>query len=166
MLLNHARLLRFFTDANEVVGRKKLQKMIYILKKMGLPFNEKYGFHFYGPYSEELTLRIEELCNLGFLTEKEEKKENYIQYHYILNDAGKQFLDQAPDDLPACRDLIEQLNNQSARFLELIATMLFFDDLTRPEVERKVSEVKAKANYKQEEFAEAWTFIEQLKQLQ
>lgn len=164
MLLNHARLIRFFTDANEVIGRKKLQKMIYILKKTGLPFNEKFTFHFYGPYSEELTLRIEELCNLGFLTEQKENKENYIQYHYILNDEGKQFLDQAPDDLPVCRDLVQRLNDQSARFLELIATMLYFDDLTPEEVEQKVTEVKAKANYKQEEFAEAWQFIEQLKQ--
>lgn len=164
MLLNHARLIRFFTDANEVIGRKKLQKMIYILKKVGLPFNEKFTFHFYGPYSEELTLRIEELCNLGFLTEQKENKENYIQYHYILNDEGRQFLDQAPDDLPACRELIEQLNQQSARFLELIATMLYFDDLVPEEVEQKVTEVKAKANYKQEEFTQAWQFIEQLKQ--
>lgn len=164
MLLNHARLIRFFTDANEVIGRKKLQKMIYILKKTGLPFNEKFGFHFYGPYSEELTLRIEELCNLGFLTEQKEKKESYIQYHYILNDEGRQFLDQAPDDLPVCGDLVERLNDQPARFLELIATMLFFDDLTGEEVEQKVKEVKAKANYKQEEFTQAWQFIEQLKQ--
>ncbi|GAA4078378.1 MAG TPA: YwgA family protein [Bacilli bacterium] len=163
MLLNHARLIRFFTDANEVVGRKKLQKMIYILKKVGLPFNEKFGFHFYGPYSEELTLRIEELCNLGFLTERREKKESYIQYHYILNDEGRQFLDQAPDDLPVCGDLVQRLNDQSARFLELIATMLYFDDLTPEEVEQKVTEVKAKANYKQEEFTQAWQFIEQLK---
>ena len=42
--------------------------MIYIAKKMNFPFAEKYELHMYGPYSEELTLRIEELCEMGFLS--------------------------------------------------------------------------------------------------
>lgn len=164
MLVNHARLLRFFTNAEEVVGRKKLQKMIYILKKIGLPFQEKYAFHFYGPYSEELTLRIEELCNLGFITEEKQEKGHYYQYQYQLTEAGRSFLDQVQDDLPQCKQQIKQLNDQRSRFLELVATMLFFDDLSRAEVEKKVAEVKAGANYQVAEIAEAWEFIDQLKQ--
>src|SRR5699024_6984368 len=69
MLTNHGKLLHFFIEANEVTGRKKLQKMIYILQVCGIPFGEKFHYHFYGPYSEELSLRVEELCNLGFLKE-------------------------------------------------------------------------------------------------
>ena len=65
MLENHAKLMQFFSSTDEIVGRKKLQKMIYILKKCEIPFEERYQFHFYGPYSEELTLRVEEMCNLG-----------------------------------------------------------------------------------------------------
>lgn len=74
MLKEHAKLMKVFSDSGEIIGRKKLQKMIYIAKKMQFPFYEKYDFHFYGPYSEELTLQIEELCNLGFLHEVKEKK--------------------------------------------------------------------------------------------
>ena len=33
--------------------------MIYIAKKLHFPFEEKFEFHFYGPYSEELTLQLE-----------------------------------------------------------------------------------------------------------
>lgn len=66
--------MKVFSDSGEIVGRKKLQKIIYIAKKLELPFYEKYDFHFYGPYSEELTLQVEELCNLGFLHEVKEKK--------------------------------------------------------------------------------------------
>lgn len=58
MLEEHAKLLGLIRHAGEIVGRKKLQKMIYILKKLNYPFQEKFQFHFYGPYSEELTLRL------------------------------------------------------------------------------------------------------------
>lgn len=74
MLKEHAKLMKVFSDSGEIIGRKKPQKIIYIAKKMQYPFYEKYDFHFYGPYSEELTLRIEELCNLGFLDEVKEKR--------------------------------------------------------------------------------------------
>ena len=47
MLNNHAKLIRFFSEANGITGRKKLQKMIYILQKCDIPFEEKYQFHFY-----------------------------------------------------------------------------------------------------------------------
>ncbi|WP_213074506.1 YwgA family protein, partial [Acinetobacter baumannii] len=74
--------------------------MIYIAKKMQFPFYEKYDFHFYGPYSEELTLQIEELCNLGFLHEVKEKKGGYFQYRYSLTETGSAFLDHADLDMP------------------------------------------------------------------
>ncbi|MFS8631137.1 MAG: YwgA family protein, partial [Bacillales bacterium] len=80
MLKEHAKILQVFHSAGEIVGRKKLQKMIYIAKKMSFPFQERFQFHFFGPYSEELTLRVEELCNMGFLQETMEKKGGYHQY--------------------------------------------------------------------------------------
>ena len=74
MLEEHAKIVQFITLAGEVAGRKKLQKMVYIAKKMNFPFQEKYQFHIYGPYSEELTLRVEELCNMAFLLKREKIK--------------------------------------------------------------------------------------------
>ncbi|CAM5365489.1 hypothetical protein [Bacillus safensis FO-36b] [Bacillus safensis subsp. safensis] len=82
MLKEHAKLMKVFSESGEIVGRKKLQKMIYIAKKLDLPFYEKYDFHFYGPYSEELTLRIEELCNLGFLDEMTAKNQGRTDAQY------------------------------------------------------------------------------------
>ena len=74
MLNDHAKLMQAVMVSGEIIGRKKLQKMIYIAKKVAFPFHERFQFHFYGPYSEELTLRVEELCNMGFLNEMKEKK--------------------------------------------------------------------------------------------
>lgn len=164
MLTNHAKLMQFFSIAEEVTGRKKLQKMIYILQKCNMPFEEKYAFHVYGPYSEELTLRVEELCNLTFIDEVKEDKGNYFQYHYHITDQGKHFLEQFGLDMPDMSDEIEQLKAKSARFLELAATMLYFAEMTRPEVEAKIQQVKPKQKYSDIELAEAWVFIDDMMQ--
>jgi uncharacterized protein len=159
MLTNHAKLMQFFSVANEVTGRKKLQKMIYILQKCKLPFEEKFQFHFYGPYSEELTLRVEELCNLHFIQEEKEDKSNYYQYRYSITDDGQSFLDQFAMDMPDLGNKIAMLKGKSSRFLELVATMLYFDDLPLEENIQKVHTVKPKQKYTDDEIEEALSFI-------
>jgi uncharacterized protein len=162
VLENHAKLMQFFSEAKQVTGRKKLQKMVYILQSFGVPFQEKFHFHFYGPYSEELFLRVEELCNLGFVEEEKEVKSNYLQYHYSLTNDGTQFLNQFSVQMPSCTESIELLQSKSSRFLELVSTMLFFKDLPKDEVEEKVQTVKPKQKFSTEEMKEAWSFIEEL----
>lgn len=162
MLQNHAKLMQFFSQAKEVTGRKKLQKMVYILQSFGVPFEEKFQFHFYGPYSEELSLRIEELCNLGFLNEEKEVKSNYFQYHYSLTSDGTQFLNQFKVDMPSCTESIALLQGKSSRFLELVSTMLYFKELPREEVMNKVHTVKPKQKFSDEEFEEAWKLMDEL----
>ena len=95
LLRDHAKIVQFISIANEVTGRKKLQKMIYIAKKMNFAFTEKYEFHMYGPYSEELTLRVEELCEMGFLLEQCTDKRSYVQYSYNVTSEGERFLETA-----------------------------------------------------------------------
>lgn len=164
MLNNHAKLVHFFSVANRVSGRKKLQKMIYILQKCRVPFAEKFQFHIYGPYSEELTLRLEELCNLQLVAEEKEDKGNYYRYIYEITADGQAFLDQFALDMPDFKDQVDMLQEKSSRFLELVATMCFFDDLSREEVEEKIHVVKPKQKYTDDELAEAWTFIDTLQQ--
>ncbi|MFC4558118.1 YwgA family protein [Virgibacillus kekensis] len=166
MLANHAKLIQFFAAASEVSGRKKMQKMIYILQKFRAPFEEKFQFHFYGPYSEELSLRIEELCNLGFIDEKKEDKSNYSQYHYGITEAGQDFLNQFKTNMPDITEQIELLNGKSARFLELVSTMLYFDHLPEAERVEKIHMVKPKQKFTDEEIGEALNFIKTMNPLQ
>jgi hypothetical protein len=154
--------MEFFSVANEVTGRKKLQKMIYILQKSKFPFEEKYEFHFYGPYSEELTLRVEELCNLGFLQEVKEEKSNYFQYHYSITEDGESFLKQFASHLPGLEDKVKLLNLQSSRFLELVATMMYFDAWPKQTAEEKTQQVKSRQKYTEEEIEQAWEFIHRI----
>jgi uncharacterized protein len=165
LLQEHAKLIAFFSQCEEIIGRKRLQKMIYILKKCNFPFSERYQFHFYGPYSEELTLRIEELTNLGLLNEEKEKKSNYYQYRYTVTEEGKRFLAHFDIQIPKMDIFIEKMNQVSSRFLELVSTMLYFDNLPKKQVEEKLLVVKKGQNYTTEELQQAWDFIDQLKKL-
>lgn len=164
MLQEHAKIVDFISTAEGVTGRKKLQKMIYIMKKMGVPFQEKYEFHIYGPYSEELTARIEELCDIGFISEQLEDKGSYVQYKYEVTKEGMDFRNIL--EKPVLEDAAQaaKLNSKSARFLELTATLLYFDDLERKEQIEKLHAVKGKLNFTEDEITEAFAFIEELVQ--
>ncbi len=137
--------------------------MIYIAKKMEFPFQERFQFHFYGPYSEELTLRVEELCNMGFLDEVKEKKGGYYQYRYNLTEAGQEFLGENSTEMPCLGDCLTDINDQNARFLELVSTVLYFDNLPEAEVREKIQTVKKSHKYKDLEIDEDYAFIASLK---
>ena len=161
MLQGHARIVDFIAQTDGVTGRKKLQKMIYIDKRLELPFQEKYEFHIYGPYSEELALRIEELCDMGFLTEAVEDKGSYIQYTYGVTAEGHEFRETLGAESSKA-GFASALNEKSSRFLELTATLLYFDGLPRKECIEKLHIVKGKLNFTDEEIEEAFGFIDGL----
>jgi uncharacterized protein YwgA len=164
LLDDHAKVMQAVLAAGEIIGRKKLQKMIYIAKKMDFPFQERFQFHFYGPYSEELTLRVEELCNMGFLNEVKEKKGGYYQYRYTLTDSGKEFLSLNEVEMPMLDGCLVDMNDQNARFLELVSTVLYFDNLPKEEVTKKVFTLKSSQRYTEAEIDEAYQYIDTLKQ--
>lgn len=164
MLKDHAKLMYAIEATGEITGRKKLQKIIYIAKKLSFPFQERFQFHFYGPYSEELTLRMEELSNMGFIEEVREKKGGYFQYRYTLTDSGKEFLSLTDVEMPSLSDCLVDMNDQNARFLELVSTVLYFDSLETDEVKEKIFTLKSKQKYTEEEIAEAYSYIECLKE--
>ncbi|MFE4809911.1 YwgA family protein [Peribacillus simplex] len=163
MFKDHANIINAISTAGEISGRKKLQKIVYIAKKLSFPFHEKFQFHFYGPYSEELTLRIEELCEMGYLNEVREKKAGYYQYCYSITDAGQDFLSIQEVEMPALGACLLDMNEQTARFLELVSTVLYFDTLEKEEVTEKIFTLKSKQKYTLEEIDEAYEYIEQLK---
>lgn len=164
MLKDHAKIMQAIATTGEIIGRKKLQKMIFIAKKLSFPFGEKFQFHFYGPYSEELTIRVEELYNMGFLAEVKEKKGGYFQYRYTLTEDGEEFLQENKMDIPYLKDCLSDMNSQNARFLELVSTILYFENLPKEEVQEKVFTLKSKQRYTVEEVEGAYQYIENLKE--
>lgn len=165
MLQEHAKLVQFISLAKEITGRKKLQKMIFIAKKMNFPFHEKFRLHMYGPYSEELTLRVEELCEMGFLQEQCVDQGAYVQYQYQVSDEGTNFLQDVSSEVGTLQICIQQMQQKSSRFLELVSTLLYFDDYDKTEQVEKVQIVKSKLNFTEGEMREAFHFIHQLEGL-
>ncbi|MDD3364772.1 MAG: hypothetical protein PHZ03_07320 [Syntrophomonas sp.] len=45
----------------QVRGKKAFQKLVYLAKAEGVPLNYSYKMHFYGPYSENIAERLEEI---------------------------------------------------------------------------------------------------------
>ncbi|WP_416729992.1 YwgA family protein [Fictibacillus sp. JL2B1089] len=163
MFEDHLKVVTLIQEAGEVVGRKKLQKMVYIAKKLNFPFQEKYQFHFYGPYSEELTLKIEELCNMGYIHEVKEKVSGYSQYRYAVNEEGQNLLSTYGAEIEKLGSCVRSMNEQSSRFLELVSTVMYFEKFEKDEIKEKVQTVKAKQKYTEEEMDEAFNYIDSLK---
>ncbi|MBH0162123.1 MULTISPECIES: YwgA family protein [Fictibacillus] len=163
MFEDHLKVVTLIQEAGEVVGRKKLQKMVYIAKKLNFPYQEKYQFHFYGPYSEELTLKIEELCNMGYIHEVKEKVSGYSQYRYAVNEEGQKLLSTYGAQIEKLGSCVRSMNEQSSRFLELVSTVMYFEKLEKDEIKEKVQTVKAKQKYTEEEMDEAFLYIDSLK---
>ena len=44
----------------EIVGKVRLQKMVYLLDQLGVPTGFSFSYHHYGPYSDELAEVVED----------------------------------------------------------------------------------------------------------
>ncbi|HET7628668.1 MAG TPA: YwgA family protein [Bacillales bacterium] len=159
MLEDHAKLLEVLHHARDGIGRRKLQKILYVLKKLHFPFHEQFHFQFYGPYSEEAALRVQELCNLKFLHEQESGKGHGV---YVLSEEGKAFLQHHDVHMPGLDRCVHLLNAQSTRFLTLLATVLHFSELPPKETERKVFAHHRQQGYTKQDIEEAVRFGRQL----
>lgn len=65
--------------------------------------------------------------------------------------------------MPALEACLLDMNEQNARFLELVSTVLYFDTLEKEEVIEKIFTLKSKQKYTLEEIDEAYVYIDQLK---
>ena len=59
------------SGAEGLVGRTRIQKMIYFLRER-LPIAATYTAYYYGPYSEEVTASLDSLVAHGLLEEEVE----------------------------------------------------------------------------------------------
>jgi uncharacterized protein len=122
LIKRHIKLLSLLKLTGEIEGRKKFQKIVYILQSLGIDFNFSYKYHYYGPYSIDLQLTLEDLKAINLL--KEERVEYSEAYNYslipeILEDS------KLDSELANKLDLISFLNKQDSNNLELVATIYY-----------------------------------------
>ncbi|SHM90159.1 hypothetical protein SAMN05660826_02290 [Caldanaerovirga acetigignens] len=62
-------ILKLVSSVNLIYGRKKFQKIVQILQAFGFPFEQRYVYHLFGPYSQELQNDIDMMVESGLLIE-------------------------------------------------------------------------------------------------
>lgn len=146
-------LLSLFEKARKVEGRKKLQKVIYLLKLDNVPFEMEYKYHHYGPYSAELQSEINHLVMHG-LIEESHKSEMYI---YEISEKGNEFLksyrEMTPEVFDIPDELLKTLLASGTNVLEMASTYAFLLEMgyKDKEAEEKTIELKDHLKYCLEE---------------
>ena len=139
------KLLSFFRQTQMISGRKKLQKMVYLLQHYGLDLEMNYVYHHYGPYSAGLQAEVEELVESGFVAEGKTCR----GYEYHITEKGIEFLQKLEEEFEVPKismndKQLDLLGQQSSQFLEVVSTYAFLlakDYLPEQAVE-KVKELK------------------------
>jgi uncharacterized protein len=136
MLPNAYYLLRLVREAGEVVGRKRLQKLVFLLENEGMPTDLEYLFHYYGPYSPSLASETEALATMEWLNEEPQSiGPDAVQYRYTITDEGRRQVDEFSEE-PQFEQAVSasaqyavrfsQLAHENSRILELAATVVYW----------------------------------------
>ena len=120
-------------SGGSVYGRVRLQKMFYLLDRIGLGSELDYEYHYYGPYSAELTEQIKDAVAFGFIEETPARRASdgvpYSVFGRPTVELGESL--GALDRRTSERALV-RMQGESATVLELAATIDWLQ--TREEV--------------------------------
>lgn len=109
----------------ELVGKIRLQKVVYLLDQIGLNSGFSYEYHHYGPYSEELAEQVEDDIIFGRLNADQRRRQSdgvpYVAYSATSAGEGSPIDQHLPAD--RVRVALSEMQRRSATVLELAATM-------------------------------------------
>lgn len=108
-----------FGDDDPIVGRTKLQKVFYFLKAVGAKVNYNYDIYIYGPYSADLTKRI------NYLVMNSQIKERACGrgYNYDLGEVDDLLMENGDDE--HIEKTLNLLGEKTPDELELYSTVHF-----------------------------------------
>lgn len=79
-------VIRDLCQRTKNLGKKQLQKMMYLLERYGLDLGLKYSIHFYGPYCAQLDYSLHEYESEGVLTIDTSGVTHCISMKDMMND--------------------------------------------------------------------------------
>jgi len=128
MFEDYIPILSLLKEAGKIATRKKIQKIVFFLKQIDAPFNEKFSLHHYGPYSPELQIELDQLEDLGFI----KQSYNNNTYEFLLDEEGEKLLNQYPESSKKVNTelfikLIGKLNLLQPYLLESMSTIVYFE---------------------------------------
>lgn len=147
--------------ADQKTGKKKLQKLMYLIERKGVQLDLRYSIHFFGPYSSKLDHIIHILENEDWLDidtsgqthriimKKEGNGQLSTEDNILVDMVRKAFYDKSPMELEALTTI------------DYVATTLLHGNATRADVIKQVKIIKGKKFSSQELEKEYDVLIEQ-----
>lgn len=108
----------------EIAGRVRLQKLVYLLDKLGLESGFRYSYHHYGPYSAELSSSADLAQAFGFVEEIFKHRASDGARFSLFKSGESHLINSKSDflDSEVIRNAIAQMNSANSTVLELAAT--------------------------------------------
>lgn len=110
-------------NGGQLVGKTRLQKSMYLLETFQAGFGFNFDYHYYGPYSEEVSSAASDAVALKYIVETPEVANNGLEYK-VFKMEGKSDAAEAPLDKRR-REILKILDGYSSVELELAATAEF-----------------------------------------
>lgn len=147
--------------ADKKTGKKKLQKIMYLIERKGVRLDLRYSIHFFGPYSSRLDQAVHILENEDrldidtsgqthrIIMKKEGNGQLSKEDNIIVDEVRKAFYNKSPMELEALTTI------------DYVATTLLHGNATRADVIKQVKIIKGKKFSSQELEKEYDVLIEQ-----
>lgn len=122
---NSAYIINLIGDVcGKAPGKKKLQKLVYLIEQKGVPLGYEHGLHFYGPYSSKLDEETMSLSMDGVIS---------FDYsgcsHKMSVNTGYEIKSSlTKKDEAVAREVIDHFKNRTPLELELLSTALYAHD--------------------------------------
>lgn len=157
------------SPANKI-GRTIVQKVAYFLKAKGIPLTYDFEIHHYGPYSQELYSRIDDLVADNIIIDRSSSANKSLYEPGFLMDrlleSYHEQLEPYQNDITTVIKIFNKL--PSAAAMELLATIHYLHNSYKayykkdPEKEMIVTRVKMikREKFSNEEIKNAYTIME------
>ncbi|MCB9855090.1 MAG: hypothetical protein H6818_05330 [Phycisphaerales bacterium] len=116
-------------------GRKRIQKVVYLLQRAGCPLGADFTLHLFGPYSRDVADACDNMVAAKLFAARVEPSGAGNKYCYQLTDLARKALPQTrqrfPDraaELAQFRERAQRLLQEDSWQLELGATILYFQE--------------------------------------
>ena len=121
---------QLFQVLGNVKGRKKIQKIVYLLQAFGAPEVFRFRFHLYGPYSNELQDKLDFYVEQGLLSARSEQAGEFPTSRFEATPKMNEVLAKAPKPVPSApwESLALELNQRTTPELEAISSMIFLQE--------------------------------------
>jgi len=123
-------------SAGPIIGRTKLQKIVYLANSIGWKAID-FKYHNYGPFSDSLAAELDNMKNYGWIEEHEiPTSHDRVLYEYYFSSrykrTGLSQLSKIEDTVPngkqlisRTKGLVKQLNKFSSDDLQIMSTLVF-----------------------------------------